>query len=121
MNTKNFGQELDEIWNRLDHAATEEKFSHQATIEIRKIYLGWDTETQRLARREFGKWLYSPNARKRFDALSLIEEFSTGEIGQDLYNLKEKLEHKSGPEAAFELRRICEILEKLAKKGDGAH
>lgn len=116
MNTKNFGQKLDDIWDRIDHAATEEKFSHQATIEIRKIYLDWDIETQRLARREFGKWLHSPNPKKRFDALSLIEEFSVGEIRQDLQRLKGKLENKSGPEATFELRRVCDILEKLEKR-----
>jgi len=115
MNTKNFGQELDEIWNRIDHAATEGKFSHQATIEIRKIYLGWDIGTQRLARRGFGKWLHSSSAKKRFDALSLIEGFPAGEIRQDLHPLKSKLEHKGGPEAAFELRRICEILEKFER------
>lgn len=105
--------EINALWDRLDQEAVEAKCSHQALSEFSKEYGRWSAESQRIARKEFGRWLQSKNARKRFDALSLIEEFGAIEARGDLQNFKERLESQSGPEASYELDRVNAILTKL--------
>src|SRR5207249_4163158 len=67
----NDSDQLDALWERIDQEAAEAKFSHQAVIELSRLYRGWDAEEQGVARRAFAAWLNSSNARKRFDALAL--------------------------------------------------
>jgi hypothetical protein len=116
MSTDNSDQ-LDALWERIDHEAAEAKFSHQAVIELSRLYRGWDAEAQRVARRAFAGWLDSSNARKRFDALALIRQFSVSEATQALHELRARLEREKGPEAIFELRKVNEVLEGLSNEG----
>ena len=113
MKDRSFYHEIESLWHSLDQTATESKQSHQATIELSRLYRAWDAEHQKLAREVFGEWLHSSNARKRFDALSIIDEFLISEAASGLYDLREKLRTDSSPEALFEIHRITGILEKF--------
>jgi hypothetical protein len=113
----NDSYQFDALWEQIDREAAEQKFSHQAVMEISRLYRGWDAESQRVARPAFGRWLHSDNARKRFDALALIREFRVSEATRDLQELRVRLEGETGPEAAFELRKVNEVLGDLSNEG----
>lgn len=108
-------QDFNELWELLDREATEAKMSHRAVIALSRLYGEWNPEIRQSANREFGRWLHSDNARKRFDALALVEQFSIVEADRDLSQLKSRLEGMVGPEAAFELRRVTDVLTTLGR------
>lgn len=113
MSTQDLDQ-LDELWERIDKEAMDAKLSQGAVLDLSRLYRGWDAGAQQMARQAFARWLDSTNARKRFDALALIREFSVIEAVPALQRLKTKLEREAGPEPAFELRKVNDVLRALA-------
>jgi len=114
MNNKELAYQLCDLWEKLDKKAMERKASHEALLELRKAFSGWDQKTQRAARPVIAEWLRSENPRKRFDALALVEEFSICEAISPLRELIRKLDQESTAESKFNLKRATEVLRKLA-------
>ncbi len=106
-------EELNRLWEQLDREAMDYKASHMAYVKLKEMYARWDQDTRRNAIEVFAEWLRSENARKRFDALSLIDEFDIVDARPALESLAMSLVARPGPEAKHELKRVNEILQRL--------
>ena len=106
-------QDLDALWERLNHEDAIDKVSNRITMRLSRMYRSWNLDTQQVADQTFRRWLNSENPSKRFDARSLIAELRILEAVPDLRVLRERLKDTPGPEALYELRRVDEILTTL--------
>jgi hypothetical protein len=68
-------RDLEGLWERFDAEAQAAKFSHEALLRLTDFYRGLDDEDRRVVDETLASWVLEGDARRRFDALALIDEF----------------------------------------------
>ena len=102
-------EDFEALWAKLDADAQAAKFSHEAVLRLADFYRGLDEEDKHVVDEVLASWVREGDARRRFDALALIDEL---EIRSALPALKAELIGLSeavGPSAPTDrakLRRI---------------
>lgn len=67
--------EFEELWAKLDADAQAAKFSHGAVLRLADFYRQLGEEDRRVVDEVLASWVLEGDARRRFDALALIDEF----------------------------------------------
>ncbi len=106
-------RELNRRWAELDHGAMARKNSPGALFELMKLYERLDADERTMADQTITEWIQSPNVRKRFDALALVDRFRIQAAVPQLKALEMELEDRTDPEAPYELTKVRRILERL--------
>jgi len=113
MKPTEFRRELDRKWTELDNEAMVQKNSTGALCELIKLYERLDGGDRILADEAITEWIQSTNARKRFDALALVDQFRIQAAIPQLEAAETKLQRRTDPEAPYELAKVKRILERL--------
>ena len=113
-----FRQEMNDYWARIDNEAIEKKESHGAVMELMKLYRRFDDGEQRMARDVIVEWLRSPEPRKQFDALALVDEFLIVDALSTLRELQSGAEERTDHEAPYDWTRLNRIVGRLSEAGE---
>jgi len=113
-----FRQEMNDYWDRIDRESIEKKESHGAVMELMKLYRRFDDDEQRMAREVIVEWLRSPEPRKQFDALALVDEFLMVDALSTLRELQAEAEERTDHEAPYDWARLNRIVGRLSEAGD---
>lgn len=105
---------MDQRWADLDRKALASKNSQGALIDLMRLYAGFSPEERAMADQVLADWVESPDARKRFDALALVDRFAIDAALPGLRRLEADLERRKDHEAPFELAKVRRILQRLS-------
>jgi hypothetical protein len=105
--------EFEELWTQLDADALEEKYSQGAFLRLTEYFGHLDEDDKRVVGEVLFSWILDGNARQRFDALAIIEDF---EIRSALPVLREnltRLEDATGPSVPDDREQLEQIIAHL--------
>lgn len=117
MNMSEFRQEMNHYWDQIDRESVEKKESHGAVMELMKLYRRFDDDEQRMAREVIVEWLRSPEPRKQFDALALVDEFLIVDALPTLRQLQAEAEERTDHVAPYDWSRLNRIVGRLSEAG----
>jgi len=118
MSLDEFRHEMDDFWNQVDREFVEKKESHGAVMELMKLYRRFDAEEQAMARQVITEWLRSPDPRKQFDALAIVDEFVIVDALPTLRELQAEAEKRTDHEAQYDWARLNRIAGRLASASE---
>jgi hypothetical protein len=106
-------EDFETFWTRVDAEVVESKHSQEATIRLVSFYRDLDDEDRALVDAALADWVIRGDEGRRFDALSLIQEF---EIRSALPALRARLASLptgSGGPVGGERARLQRVMEAL--------
>ena len=87
-------------------------------MELMKLYRRFDDEEQRMAKEVIVEWLRSPEPRKQFDALALVDELVIVSALPTLRELQGEAEECTDHEAPYDWARLNRIAGRLSAAGE---
>jgi hypothetical protein len=103
----------EELRQRLDGEAREQKISQAAILELSHHYRLLSSDDRRVVDELLAEWILDDGENKRFDALALISEHRVVSATSALHRLAERLTVSTAPGAPFELAKVNRILDTL--------
>jgi hypothetical protein len=119
MTYEEFREQLDDWWQQTDAREVAAKNSQGALLDLMVLYERLDPQEQGLADQVLGEWIASPNQRKRFDALAMVDHFRIRSAVASLRSHAQEVEKRTDHEAPYELAKIARILSRLEDWPDG--
>lgn len=104
---------LEEAWWDIDREAEWRKDSHSAVFALQSFYRSLTHEELPAADDVLIEWAQTQNAKKRFDALALIDEFSIVAALPALRRLVEEFEDSAEPSAPYDWSKVNRIIGRL--------
>ena len=115
VSTNDVRTRLEKAWRALDREAQARKDSHGAVIALESFYRGLPDEELSIADQVLIEWAHSDDARKRFDALALIDEFSIVAALPSLRMLAHVFEDSSEASAPYDWAKVNRIIGRLTR------
>jgi hypothetical protein len=110
MNLSEFRDRFEKYWTALDRDAVSRKDSHGVVFDLFEFYSQLDSDERALADQVLVEWIDADDARKRFDALALVDRFRVSAAVPKLRELDARLQQRTDPEAPYELAKVRRIL-----------
>jgi hypothetical protein len=98
-----------------DDEARQLKDSYYALAKLESLYRTLDREERALADQVISEWVLSGDEGRRFDALSLIEDFHIKSARPALAVLTARLASSVQPGAIFECHKVDRIIKEFDK------
>jgi hypothetical protein len=113
MNLDEFREEMDAYRRAVDEEAKSLKNSQLALERLRQLYQRFDAKKRAMADHVLAEWVLSDDESKRFDALSLINEFKITKATPALRSLADRLSENRAVSVPYELWKVYGILRRL--------
>ena len=105
--------DFEDVWARFDIEAQSAKFSHEAVLRLAQFYGRLDEEDRQVVDRILTSWVLNGDARRRFDALALIDEFGIRSALPVLQSVLTRLEDAAGPSVRTDRAKLERIIAHL--------
>lgn len=116
MNDSKFRSWLEAEWVRIDDAAAARKNLHGAIVGLSNLYRSLSANERQVADEVVIGWAESDDLKKRFDGLVLIDKFAITAAIPRLQQLAERLRDSTAPFAAYDCRRVTEVIGRLSRR-----
>jgi len=110
MNPVEFRKLLEQKWEEIQEDAISSKDPNLATYTWLESYKNFDDNQRLVADQVIAEWVTSKDTGKRFDALTLVEEFNIRLALPQLCVLEAELMNNTGPEARYALKKVRRII-----------
>ena len=101
------------LWAKLDADAQAEKFSQGTVLRLADFYRQLDEEDRRVVNEVLASWVRDGDARRRFDALALIDHFDVRSALPAVQADLERLSSAVGPSVASDRAQLERIIARL--------
>lgn len=111
-------QSFGDHWARLDAEAQANKSSHGALLRLIEFYRELDAQDRYVVDDMLAGWALDGDARQRFDALALIDEFRIRSALPAMRSGLARLEQATGPSVPSDRAKLERILRRLEASED---
>ncbi len=113
MSANDVRSRVEAAWAIIDREADARKDSHGAVFALESLYRGLTDEERLAADQLLLEWAASSDAKKRFDALALIDEFSIVAALPVLRRLAQGFEDSTEPSSPSDWAKVNRIIGRL--------
>jgi hypothetical protein len=113
MNLLEFRDRFEKYWADLDRDAAARKDSQGVVFQLFDYYSRLNAEERAMADQVIVEWIDAGDARRKFDALAIVDQFRIVTAVPRLQRLETELQQRTDPEAPYELAKVRRILSRV--------
>lgn len=117
MTYEEFRESMESFRRSADVDAAAQKDPQLALDQLLALYGKFDESERAMANRVLAEWSISMDEGKRFDALTIVDEFGVSEVAPALRELAGRLNGSAVRGAPYELQKVDRLLDRLASGG----